>query len=51
MKFKGYRRADGRIGIRNQFLLAPIIPCQPGGDEIFNRYRGGDLHAPPWLHL
>lgn len=27
MKFKGYRRSDGRIGIRNHVLVIPTVSC------------------------
>src|SRR5690606_41575203 len=27
MKFKGYRRADGSIGIRNHILIIPTVSC------------------------
>ncbi|MGH8009643.1 MAG: UxaA family hydrolase, partial [Candidatus Binatia bacterium] len=27
MKFQGYRRPDGRIGIRNHVLVIPTVAC------------------------
>lgn len=27
MKFKGYRRSDGRVGIRNHVLILPTVAC------------------------
>ena len=38
--FKGYRRADGQVGIRNQIWVIPTVGCVNGiCQEIVNRFR------------
>ena len=38
--FKGYRRADGQMGIRNQIWVIPTVGCVNGiCQEIVNRFR------------
>ena len=38
--FKGYRRTDGQVGIRNQIWVIPTVGCVNGiCQEIVNRFR------------
>jgi altronate dehydratase large subunit len=47
MKFKGYRRADGRIGIRNHVLVIPTVSCvNRVAMEISNRTGAATFMHP-----
>ena len=38
--FKGFRRADGQVGIRNQIWIIPTVGCVNGiAEEIASRFR------------
>jgi altronate hydrolase len=38
--FKGYRRLDGSVGIRNELWIIPLVGCVNGvGEQIINRFR------------
>ena len=54
MKFKGYRRHDGRVGTRNKVLILPSVSCSaeasrlisqqvPGTITITNQYGCGQI--------
>lgn len=41
MKFNGYRRPDGRIGIRNQVMILPSVACSVEvGNAIARKVKG-----------
>ena len=41
MKFNGYRRPDGRIGIRNQVMILPSVACSVEvGNAIAQKVKG-----------
>ncbi len=55
--FKGYRRADGQVGVRNQIWVIPTVGCVNGiCQQIVDRFKAemagqaghdGDRHARP----
>ena len=43
--FKGYRRADGQVGIRNQIWVVPTVGCVNGiCEQIVNRFKTENEH-------
>lgn len=47
MKFAGYRRPDGSVGVRNYVAVLPTIGC---ANEIAHRIAGGVPGVVPLLH-
>ena len=46
--FKGYRRADGQIGIRNQIWVIPTVGCVNGiCEQIVNRFKSTVIPSTP----
>ncbi len=43
--FKGFRRADGQVGIRNQIWVIPTVGCVNGiCQQIVERFKAGNPH-------
>lgn len=48
LTFKGYRRADGRVGIRNEIWVIPTVGCVNGVcQKIVERFGRGPVKAFP----
>jgi altronate dehydratase large subunit len=45
MKFLGYRRANGRVGVRNHVLVFPTVICAAGVAESISREASGTLYV------
>lgn len=40
LKFKGYRRKNGNVGIRNELWIIPTVGCVNGiGEQILNKFK------------
>ena len=37
MEFMGYRRANGKVGVRNHVLVIPSVVCSQGAAEAITR--------------
>ena len=51
--FKGYRRADGRAGIRNELWIIPTVGCVNGVAQNIQKLFDKELESYPsrkWLH-
>lgn len=47
--FKGYRRADGRVGIRNSLWIIPTVGCVNGVVQSIAREFEKEIAAYPWI--
>ncbi len=45
MKFLGYRRANGKVGVRNHVLVFPTVICSAGVAESISREVPGTLYV------
>ena len=46
MKFLGYRRPDGKAGVRNHVLVIPSVGCSQGTAEAIARNLRGAVYLP-----
>jgi len=46
MKFLGYRRPDGKAGVRNHVLVIPSVGCSQGTTEAIARNLTGAVYLP-----
>ncbi len=46
MEFQGYRRADGKVGVRNHVLVIPSVVCSQGAAEAISRNVKGAVYLP-----
>jgi altronate dehydratase large subunit len=46
MKFLGYRRRDGKAGVRNHVLVIPSVGCSQGTAEAIARNLKGAVYLP-----
>jgi altronate dehydratase large subunit len=46
MNFQGYRRANGKIGVRNHVLVIPSVVCSQGAAEAITRNLRGAVYLP-----
>ncbi len=46
MEFQGYRRADGKVGVRNHVLVIPSVVCSQGAAEAISRNMKGAVYLP-----
>jgi altronate dehydratase large subunit len=46
MKFQGYRRPDGKVGVRNHVLVIPSVGCSQGAAEAIARNLRGAVYLP-----
>ena len=44
MKFLGYRRSNGRVGVRNHVLVFPTVICAAGVAEMISREVPGTVY-------
>ncbi len=47
--FKGYRRKDGRAGIRNELWIIPTVGCVNGVAQSIQKQFEKELHEYPWI--
>ena len=47
--FRGYRRADGRVGIRNSLWIIPTVGCVNGVVQSIAREFERELDDYPWI--
>ena len=47
--FKGYRRADGRAGIRNELWIIPTVGCVNGVVQNIQKQFGAEMAAYPGI--
>lgn len=47
--FKGYRRADGRAGIRNELWIIPTVGCVNGVAQNIQKLFEAELTRYPWI--
>lgn len=47
--FRGYRRADGRVGIRNSLWIIPTVGCVNGAVQSIAREFERELADYPWI--
>ena len=46
MEFQGYRRANGKVGVRNHVLVIPSVVCSQGAAEAITRNTKGAVYLP-----
>ncbi len=46
MKFQGYRRPNGKAGVRNHVLVIPSVVCSQGAAEAITRNLKGTVYLP-----
>ncbi len=46
MEFQGYRRPDGKAGVRNHVLVIPSVVCSQGAAEAISRNLKGVVYLP-----
>jgi altronate dehydratase large subunit len=46
MEFMGYRRADGKVAVRNHVLVIPSVVCSQGAAEAITRNVKGTVYLP-----
>src|SRR5512136_313903 len=46
MEFMGYRRANGKVGVRNHVLVIPSVVCSQGAAEAITRNVKGTVYLP-----
>ncbi len=46
MEFLGYRRPDGKVGVRNHVLVIPSVVCSQGAAEMICRNIKGAIYLP-----
>jgi altronate dehydratase large subunit len=46
MEFQGYRRPDGKVGVRNHVLVIPSVVCSQGAAEAITRNVKGAVYLP-----
>jgi len=46
MEFMGYRRANGKVGVRNHVLVIPSVVCSQGAAEAITRNVKGSVYLP-----
>jgi len=46
MEFQGYRRSDGKVGVRNHVLVIPSVVCSQGAAEAITRNAKGAVYLP-----
>lgn len=46
MEFQGYRRANGKAGVRNLVLVIPSVVCSQGAAEAITRNLKGAVYLP-----
>jgi len=46
MEFMGYRRAKGKVGVRNHVLVIPSVVCSQGAAEGVSRNLKGTVYLP-----
>ncbi len=46
MEFQGYRRANGKVGVRNHVLVIPSVVCSQGAAEAITRNVSGAVYLP-----
>jgi altronate dehydratase large subunit len=46
MEFQGYRRSDGKAGVRNHVLVIPSVGCSQGAAEAITRNLKGTVYLP-----
>jgi len=46
MNFQGYRRANGKVGVRNHVLVIPSVVCSQGAAEAITRNLKGTVYLP-----
>jgi len=44
MEFQGYRRGDGKVGVRNHVLVIPSVVCSQGASEMISRNMKGAVY-------
>lgn len=47
--FKGYRRTDGRAGIRNELWIIPTVGCVNGVVQSIQKRFEKEIEAYPWI--
>ena len=47
--FKGYRRQDGRAGIRNELWIIPTVGCVNGVTQSIQKQFESELSQYPWI--
>ncbi|MGQ9695269.1 MAG: UxaA family hydrolase [Thermodesulfobacteriota bacterium] len=46
MEFQGYRRSNGKAGVRNYVLVIPSVVCSQGAAEAITRNLKGSVYLP-----
>ena len=46
MEFMGYRRTNGKVGVRNHVLVIPSVVCSQGAAEAITRNVKGTVYLP-----
>lgn len=46
MEFQGYRRSNGKVGVRNYVLVIPSVVCSQGAAEAITRNLKGSVYLP-----
>jgi altronate dehydratase large subunit len=46
MEFQGYRRSNGKTGVRNHVLVIPSVVCSQGAAEAISRNLKGAVYLP-----
>ncbi len=46
MEFQGFRRANGKTGVRNHVLVIPSVVCSQGAAEAISRNMKGAVYLP-----
>ncbi|MGB9699800.1 MAG: UxaA family hydrolase [Thermodesulfobacteriota bacterium] len=46
MEFQGYRRPNGKVGVRNLVLVIPSVVCSQGAAEAITRNLKGAVYLP-----
>jgi altronate dehydratase large subunit len=46
MEFMGYRRTNGKVGVRNHVLVIPSVVCSQGAAEAITRNVKGSVYLP-----
>jgi altronate dehydratase large subunit len=46
MEFQGYRRPNGKVGVRNYVLVIPSVVCSQGAAEAISRNLKGVVYLP-----
>lgn len=44
MNFQGYRRSNGKVGVRNHVLVIPSVVCSQGAAEAITRNLKGSVY-------